>query len=508
MLPPKKPKRKPGFLPSLPAGDLTAWRDNHRAESSRAPCVSTPDSPCCGVQGVTVDGRTTVESQQGFGLRQKRLDMPVVRKRKVVAMPDADAMGSHQGRSDALQSVMADMYAATSRKPREAQLTTWIKFHTAWFGASTGDPFNGAFPLNEDKILRVSALFKASGYRSYKNYLSRAKDQHLTLGYEWSDHLTRVAQKCTRSVLRGLAGSVRSEAFEFVKVVEVLQNGQGLAHDGAPVHPLPMIVTATYFMLRELEVSAVELSDVTFTSDSVSLHLPVSKTDWAAKGCTRTWSCICDRDLPCPYHILRRYVDEVTSQQQCKSGPLFVSRSGTYCTKDGVVAVIRWAAGKAGQEVTNLDGEHLLSGHTFRITGARFLSSIGLDAITIQLLGRWGSDAVLTYLAEAPLQGLANRIRPLAQSSLKQEVRNQSDWRGNQLDERVKARRLLELEKERMEEVSAMKASLLSLERKTEDLGDAVQGMAITLDTSSQHEVWHVKNTKSFVMHKDRKSVV
>lgn len=83
--------------------------------------------------------------------------------------------------------------------------------------------------------------------------------------------------------------------------------------------------------------------------------------------------------------------------------------------------MIRWAAAQAGQEVVNLEGEQLISGHTFRITGARYLSSIGLDAIAMQVLGRWGSDAVLTYLAEAPLQTLADRIRPLSQCNLKQE---------------------------------------------------------------------------------------
>ena len=37
----------------------------------------------------------------------------------------------------------------------------------------------------------------------------------------------------------------------------------------------------------------------------------------------------------------------------------------------------------------------IISGHTFRITGARTVSAWGLDPVTIQLLGRWGSMAVL-----------------------------------------------------------------------------------------------------------------
>ena len=64
------------------------------------------------------------------------------------------------------------MYAATSKKPRDALLQTRVRLHTGWFGED-GQP---AFPLNEIKLVRVSALFKSGGYKSFKNYLSRAKD--------------------------------------------------------------------------------------------------------------------------------------------------------------------------------------------------------------------------------------------------------------------------------------------------------------------------------------------
>eukprot|EP00435_Cladocopium_sp_Y103_P008710 s4463_g2.t1 len=377
-------------------------------------------------------------------------------------------------------------------------LATWIRFHVAWYGCQAGDPFDGAFPLNQDKILRVSALFKASGYKSYKNYMSRAKDQHLALGFDWNDHLTRVAQKCARSVLRGLSGRTRSEAFDFLKVVAALSGPFVLRHEGAPTHPLPMIVTATYFMLRELEVSAIELTDITFSSDSVSLHLPVSKTDWAAKGCTRTWSCLCDRELPCPFHVLLNYVNRIKADKEVDmTRPLFVSNSGSHCTKEGVIATIRWAAQMAGQDIVTMEGEHLISGHTFRITGARYLSSLGLDAITVQLLGRWGSDAVLTYLAEAPLQGLASRVKPLAQSGLKQQMQASGTWQENQLDKKTNARDALDREKARRKELADMKEKMHEMERKCEKLSDIVDGIAIAelksrgVTIEDKQKVWH-----------------
>lgn len=51
--------------------------------------------------------------------------------------------------------------------------------------------------------------------------------------------------------------------------------------------------------------------------------------------------------------------------------------------------------------------------------GTRFESLLlaRLDPVTIQLLGRWGSMAVLSYLAESPLIGFADRLRDSTSSS-------------------------------------------------------------------------------------------
>lgn len=104
--------------------------------------------------------------------------------------------------------------------------------------------------------------------------------------------------------------------------------------------------------------SAIDRADVMFSGDSVTLSLPVSKTDWQAKGCIRTWSYICDRSLPCPFHILQedcRYLDS-------SGAPLFPDQAGGYWSKTGVVQTIRLAAQMAGMEVTDAEGGYRLSG--------------------------------------------------------------------------------------------------------------------------------------------------
>ena len=197
----------------------------------------------------------------------RRHDMPVVRKRQLGSMSAAkSAAQDQQSRSKALKAMERDMYARTSVGPREAQLATWIRLHKCWFGEAVSP-----WPLTEGKLVRVSALFKAGHYRSYKNYVSRAKDFHLSAGYEWTDLLQRTVQKCTRSVLRGLAGPSRSEAFDFAAVASALTSNTGQLAQGGPKNPLAMIVCATYFMLREIEASGIQVGDISFGNEEVTL---------------------------------------------------------------------------------------------------------------------------------------------------------------------------------------------------------------------------------------------
>ena len=44
------------------------------------------------------------------------------------------------------------------------------------------------------------------------------------------------------------------------------------------------------------------------------------------------------------------------------------------------------------------DGSEAITGHSLRVTGAQGLARFGLDAWTIQLIGRWGSAAILRYI--------------------------------------------------------------------------------------------------------------
>ena len=114
-------------------------------------------------------------------------------------------------RQSALRSLQNDMYAATSRGPRDAQYQTWRKFHCWWFGKDVP-----MLPLTEEKIKAMSSLFKVGGYKSYRNYLSRIREEHIKAGFQGTDHINLVSQKCSRLVLRGLA-TVQVRCFRLSK---------------------------------------------------------------------------------------------------------------------------------------------------------------------------------------------------------------------------------------------------------------------------------------------------
>ena len=208
------------FLFRLPAGRIE-WADNDR--SARPTTLPTQRSssnsryPPCDREGTMNPRASALETVSTV---ERRSDMPVVRKRELGAMSLAtEAARSVKSRQDALKDLERDMYARTSCGPREALLATWEKFHLLWYGSEVP-----ALPLTEEKLYKVTALFKAGGYKSCKNYLSRVKDAHVMSGYPWTDLLQRVAQKCSRSALRGLAGPARSEPFDLVRVHAVALN--------------------------------------------------------------------------------------------------------------------------------------------------------------------------------------------------------------------------------------------------------------------------------------------
>ena len=483
------------FLPTLPAENLEEWlltraqHQQHASSSVSAGSNSSP-TPLVPASGKSFQSSSADSSVVAEGRFQgsKRKDIPKVRKssdlpfrHEAILVSDPRALG------EAMSDLRNDYYAASSRKPRDALLAIWSKFHKHWYGQEANP-----IPVTEESLERVACLFKLGGYKSFKNYLSRIKEVHDAAGYVWDNSLHYTARRCTRSVLRGLGGPTRSEQFDAEKVIEYLQgNDLDLGLEG-PTSPLAATVVATFFLLREIELANIDVGDVSFThgdQPSVTLYLPVSKVDWQAKGCRRTWACICRQKRPCPVHLLLEY-DKIRRQMDPSSGPWIPNGYGDRCSKVAIETMIRTAVEGVGGLSKSADGRWVISGHCFRITGARTLASWGLDPISIQLLGRWGSSAVLSYLAETPLLTFTDRLN----SSQTKKLIDASAVSVDNME-------LVECVKQLKLERDAQRKECREVSDRIENLSTAVDGIVQVIQDRHIKETWWIHNDVSKIMH-------
>ena len=113
-----------------------------------------------------------------------------------------------------------------------------------------------------------------------------------------------------------------------------------------------------------------------------SIHLRGSKTDPFRLGCTiRIGS---TGNVLCPVRALYNYM--MIHPQPL--GPLFIFSTGAFLIRADVIDLLR----------VSLPGMPLINTHSFRIGGASAAASAGVPDSTIQILGRWSSDAYRRYL--------------------------------------------------------------------------------------------------------------
>ena len=87
-----------------------------------------------------------------------------------------------------------DMYAQSSKRPREALWKTWCSMAQAWRLPP--------IPLTEELIVKVGASFKAGHYKSPQNYyFSRALQEHRALTKQ---HPSLFIQSLIRNVIRSI----------------------------------------------------------------------------------------------------------------------------------------------------------------------------------------------------------------------------------------------------------------------------------------------------------------
>eukprot|EP00972_Heterocapsa_arctica_P015609 2298072-Heterocapsa_arctica.AAC.1 len=113
-----------------------------------------------------------------------------------------------------MEEYIAHYTANSARSTRCSLLRRWVELHDAWFGDAVP-----VFPLTAATVAAVAAIMKRGRYRSYANYLSRAKTEHLSLDFEWGPALKLEEKRSIRSVLRGCGPSKQTAALDLDEVV-------------------------------------------------------------------------------------------------------------------------------------------------------------------------------------------------------------------------------------------------------------------------------------------------
>jgi len=237
------------------------------------------------------------------------------------------------------------MYAASGQVPRESCLNRWLEFNAAWLGA--GSP---PFPLTPMKFMAIASMFRRGRYRTYNNYAQRAVDEHRFLGFAMDDVLASCRKRREAAVERGLGPAAQAEEYCMLAVFLLGLCSRPLA-EGGPVWPEAMLIVGGFWMLREIEATAINLSDVTVDSTAlkITVLLSASKMDPRAKGVRRSWGCVCSRiEGPCPYHTVAKVVDWWKNIDPDRDFPLFGTAARKRPEKEAVIRTVEAVAANLG----------------------------------------------------------------------------------------------------------------------------------------------------------------
>lgn len=232
-------------------------------------------------------------------------------------------------------------------------------------------------------------------------------------------------RKATLSVTRGLGLARQSAPFDLLEALRVARQGDIPATDNAPLGWVNLLVLATFFVLREIEIAYLRIEHITISEDTrkVTFLLPVSKKDPKAVGCTRSWQCLCPGggvDNPirvdCPYHAAEAQLSLLRAHFTAPLSPglpLFPTSAGQPMAKAAVVAHLEATVAAYGAPTMQPSGAKMFGGHSFRVTGAQRLAALGVDVGKIMVLARWAGESVLRYIRDAPLDNLPAEVREL-----------------------------------------------------------------------------------------------
>ena len=175
-------------------------------------------------------------------------------------------------------------------------------------------------------------------------------------------------------------------------------------YTGAPADFGAFVVVGVWWLLREIECSALTLAAVSggtpadAASCPASLSLGATKTDIQGRGALRSHRCLCGTSAAwapiCPACALRAQVARRRAAGASDQDPLFqAAGAGDWCDKRPTVELLRARF--------TPEAEGAITGHSMRRTGAQLLTASGVEPWFVEWFGRWGSSAIRAYIEDA-----------------------------------------------------------------------------------------------------------
>ena len=350
-----------------------------------------------------------------------RRDFPKIEPRTRGSVKRAIGAAMPNSRQESIAALQDDFYANSSKPSQQSLFVTWSKLATAW-GLQP-------IPITRQVLLSIGASMKHAGYRSPKNYFYKAAQIHReTLEEDLPPHLHSLMQKILRSIKRGQGPTPFKDSFAIELFNIQLTRTPGTARPGHwftdTFAARDITLIACWWMLRGIEAAAAKLQHVWFHETNVTkfayFTLPVQKNDTAGQCVSRGHPCLCRTGEPnplCPYHAIQRHTKRlhyIFQHYQTEQLPFIPTDNGQFASKNDIMKIFSSAISLTDTPLTRPGphGEPLprFGEHVCRVSGAQFLSRLGYSLEAIQLIGRWGSDAVKRYIQEAPLAATPNHI--------------------------------------------------------------------------------------------------
>ena len=246
-----------------------------------------------------------------------------------------------QNRQITLAKFRQDIWARSNTASRDSRWATWCKICAAWQIPPV--------PLTVDTVHMVASSFKAAGYRSARQYFSRARREHILRTHVAVPADVELAiTDAFRSVERGIGGPALKDAFRAEEITLSFDTSDDRA-------AAALVVLGLWFLMREIEIASLLCKHFQLdeAKGAITMTLWASKTDSVGCLVSRTHKCYCSV-VPkhiCPFHVALLFAKDKPSEGDIL---LFPASAGGVLTKQETIDIIRSVLQKSEVPLTLL----------------------------------------------------------------------------------------------------------------------------------------------------------